>query len=154
MIPELIQSALILEDLGAVDKSGAIAEILDAGCQAGLFTKRQRTAFSKRLMEREKLGSTGIGNGVAVPHIKGKEVTAPWLILARSLGGVDYAAVDGRAVHLVFLLGMPLDQAEDHLHCLRWISGLARNADFRRFCAGAAGEQTIRDLLHEMSAGS
>ena len=59
--------------------------------------------------------------------------------------------LDGRNVHVLFLLISPSDAPESHLQCLRWIAGLARDTDFRRFLLDAESEGAIRDLLTEMS---
>jgi PTS system nitrogen regulatory IIA component len=108
-------------------------------------------AVRKKIIERENLGSTGIGNGIAVPHVKDRGIERISLVLARSNDGIDFAAVDGRDVNTVFTIFAPEDHADEHLQILRWISVLARNADFRSFVRNASGEAEIRDLLHEMS---
>lgn len=151
MIPELIDSALVLGSLEATTKAEALDEILAAAVARKQLTKRKVPAIRERLAEREALGSTGIGNGVAVPHVKVDSIDRTVLMLARSADGIEYGAIDGRPVHTVFLILAPKDAAEEHLQLLRWISGLARNADFRRFLKNAADEDEMRDLLREMS---
>ena len=154
MIKTLIDHALIIENLDASTKQGAIPEIMAAVGKSKFVPAGQVRAIVKQLHEREALGSTGIGNGVAVPHVKSDKIKDLWLVLARSLSGVDYQAIDGRPVHTIFLMGAPASRAEDHLQCLRWVSTLARNPDFRRFVMDADGSDAIRELLHEMSAAS
>jgi len=105
----------------------------------------------KRLTEREAIGSTGLGNGVAVPHLKSDEVQGVTMVLARSKAGIEWQAIDGRPVHIVFLLVSPADEPEAHLRCLRWIATLARSADFRRFLLDAADVEAMRELLREMA---
>lgn len=151
MIHALIDSALILERLEASSKHDAIEEILTAAVDAKRLSRNRLTAIRKRIEEREALGSTGIGNGVAVPHVKVDSVQETLMILARSVEGIDYGAIDGRPVHVLFLIVAPKNAADEHLQLLRWISGLARNADFRRFFAHAADAAEIRDLLTEMT---
>jgi mannitol/fructose-specific phosphotransferase system IIA component (Ntr-type) len=82
--------------------------------------------------------------------VKSDDVTKATLVLARSKKGLDWSAIDGRPVHIVFLLVSPAEEPEIHLQCLRWIAGLARNADFRRFLLDASDETAMRDLLREM----
>lgn len=151
MIRDLIDSALVLEDLSATDKDAALDEILDHAVSEGVVAKRKRAAVRKLLGDREALGSTGIGNGVAVPHVKSADMDRICLVLARSTQGIPYDAVDGRDVTTVFMLLAPTDAADQHLQSLRWISSLARNQDFRRFVMSAADQAAVRDLLHEMS---
>ena len=151
MHAQLIKSATIIESLEASSKPQILAEMLRAAVDSGRLTARSTTALKKKLAEREALGSTGIGNGVAVPHVKTGSVSELFMILGRSIEGVDYEAVDGQPVHTVFLLVAPSRQEESHLQSLRWIATLARNPDFRRFVRDAPGEKEIRALLYEMS---
>ncbi len=154
MIRKLVQTATILPELQAGSREAALKELLQAALEAGAFPKKAFNGLHKKLAEREAMGSTGIGNGVGVPHVKGDEVKQPTLVLGRHRSGIEYQAIDGRLVQILFLLVTPTAAAEDHLKCLRWISGLARSADFRRFCLDAADEVAIRELLLEMSPAS
>lgn len=152
MFSELIKSTTIVESLAASSKPKILAEMLKAGVDAGRLAAKSIARLKKKLAERETLGSTGIGNGVAVPHVKSESVSEQCMILGRSIEGVEYQAVDGQLVHTVFLLVAPSGQAELHLQTLRWIASLARNRDFRRFVQDASGEKEIRALLDEMSS--
>ncbi|MDP6929757.1 MAG: PTS sugar transporter subunit IIA [Planctomycetota bacterium] len=150
MIKELIDTAIIIEELENSEKSAALREVLAVvGEQVGMGDK-ELTSLTRRLFKRERLGSTGIGNGVAVPHVKGKTIDHMRLVLARSPAGIEYQAIDGQDVKTIFLILAPEGEAEKHLQALRWISILARDADFRRFVLVAKGPDEIRDLLFEM----
>lgn len=150
MIRQLIETALIIDSVEAAEKSIALQRMLEEAVSAERLARRDLAAVQKALLEREEKGSTGIGNGVAVPHVKGKEVKAMSLVLGRSKQGVPYHAIDGRPVHSIFMILAPLQEAEAHLQALRWISTLARNADFRRFMMQASDEAQMRELLLEM----
>ncbi|MCA8942003.1 MAG: PTS sugar transporter subunit IIA [Planctomycetes bacterium] len=153
MIANLIDHAHVVASISATDKEGAIAEMLDSAAAAGVIKPAHRKPLREALLARERDGSTGIGNGVAVPHIKdAKQVKETTLIFGRSETGIPFDAVDGRDVQILFMVIGPQDSAERHLEVLRWVSGLARNADFRRFTQSAADADALRDLLHEMSA--
>lgn len=150
MLKKLIDDALIDPSLAATDKEATLRMLLARLVEAGRVDKKHLAAMSKRLLAREKLGSTGIGNGIAVPHVKAVEVRTTSIAVARLPEGMDYDAIDGRPVHGIFLIVAPQAAAEEHLQVLRWVSSLARSADFRRFLAHAAGEREIRELLTEM----
>lgn len=154
MIQTLVDSAAILAEVKATTKEAALKELLQCAQESGAFPKKIAASLGKKIAEREALGSTGIGNGVAVPHVKGEDVNKVSLVLGRSRAGIEWHAIDGRPVHTMFLLTAPPSESELHLKCLRWISGLARNADFRRFFLDAADEVAIRDLLLEMAPKS
>ena len=151
MIAALIDSAVIVESLASSEKPDALRELLQACVEQGVFQKRQLGAVSELVAEREAIGSTGIGNGVAVPHVKTSHVASIRLALGRSIDGIDYEAIDGRPVETLFMILAPEDAAQDHLAALRWVSMLARNADFRRFVSSAETAEDIRELLREMS---
>jgi mannitol/fructose-specific phosphotransferase system IIA component (Ntr-type) len=77
-------------------------------------------------------------------------VSRPSLVLGRAKTGIEWQAIDGRPVQIVFFVVSPSDDPESHLQCLRWISTLVRNGDFRRFLLDAHGEAQIRELLREL----
>ena len=151
MIAKLIEAAAMVGELEAKNKDAALKELLAAALEAGAFPPKAQKALAKRLNDREAICSTGLGNTVAVPHVKADDVTRPTLVLGRCKQGLDWQAIDGRAVHVVFLLVSPAGEPENHLQCLRWIAGLARSADFRRFLLDAKSPDAMRDLLREMS---
>ncbi len=152
MIAQLIEAAAVLAEIGATNKEGALKELLAAAQGTGCFDAKAGKGLAKRLAEREAIGSTGLGNGVAVPHVKGEGVKGPTLVLARCKKGMEWQAIDGRPIHILFLLVSPAGEPELHLQGLRWIAGLARNADFRRFLLDARDGEAMRELLRELSS--
>ena len=151
MIRKLVEGAGLIEELQASTKEAALQEMLAAAQDAGAFQGSARKVLQKRLADREAIGSTGLGNSVAVPHVKGDGVEGITLVVARCHAGLEWQAIDGRNVHVLFMLVSPSEEPEAHLQCLRWIAGLARDTDFRRFLLDAGGESAIRELLIEMS---
>ncbi|MFK7741927.1 MAG: PTS sugar transporter subunit IIA [Planctomycetota bacterium] len=152
MIRNLVQDAAVIGQVEGSTKEAALKELLAAAQSVGAFDESARKALSKRLSDREAIGSTGLGNSVAVPHVKGESVEKTTLVVARCRQGLEWQAIDGRPVHVLFLLVSPTGEPESHLQCLRWIAGLARNADFRRFLLDADSDDAIRDLLLEMGS--
>ncbi|MEC7584416.1 MAG: PTS sugar transporter subunit IIA [Planctomycetota bacterium] len=150
MISELVDSATILPGLEASTKEAALKELLQAALDAEVFPKKRSAALKKRLNDREAMGSTGLGNGVAVPHFKHDDVTQSSVVVARAGDGIEWEAIDGEPVTIMFLVMSPTADPDSHLQCLRWISTLARNGDFRRFFLGADGQDQMRDLLREL----
>jgi mannitol/fructose-specific phosphotransferase system IIA component (Ntr-type) len=150
MFASIVDGAGLVAELSATTKDAALKELLAAARATGAFSEKVAKAMQKRLLEREALGSTGLGNGVAVPHVKSDGVDRIVLALGRSKHGLDWQAIDGRKVHIVFLLVSPAEDPELHLRCLRWIATLARSADFRRFLLDADDAGAMRDLLREM----
>ena len=151
MIRKLVDGAVLVAEMAAKNKDAALKELLGVALASGGFLAKAQKGLAKRLAEREAVGSTGLGNGVAVPHVKSEDAKGVTLVLARSKAGIDWQAIDGRHVHIVFLLVAPAGEPEAHLRCLRWIATLARSADFRRFLLDSAGVDAMRELLREMA---
>ncbi len=154
MIARLVEDAALLSALSAKNKEGALKELLTAAHGVGKLSPKAGKALAKKLHDREAIGSTGLGNGVAVPHVKSDDVDGVTLVVARSTEGLEWQAIDGRAVFILFLVVSPVNEPEQHLQCLRWIATLARSADFRRFLLDAEDESAMRELLREMVPGA
>ena len=100
-------------------------------------------------MEREKLGSTGIGQGVAIPHGKSDSVESLVAALGVSKRGVDFESLDGEPVNLIFLLVAPPDSAGQHLKALARISRLLKDKFFRQALREAKSLEEIQRIIKE-----
>ncbi|MEE2887834.1 MAG: PTS sugar transporter subunit IIA [Planctomycetota bacterium] len=148
----LFDTVVLVPALRAASRDDALAEVLDRMAEAGVVEEKAREGIYQQLVVREDHGSTGLGNGVAVPHVKETDVGETRIAVAISAAGIPFDAIDGKPVHILFLvLGAAGAPPEDHLQTLRWVSGLARNTDFRRFAPAVDGPEALRDLLVEMS---
>ncbi len=101
------------------------------------------------LQNREKLGSTGIGNGVAVPHGRLPDMDGIVVVFGRSTGGVDFNAPDRELVHLFFLLVAPEDSAGDHLKTLARISRIVKSPDCRRALMESMDNESLYQVISE-----
>jgi mannitol/fructose-specific phosphotransferase system IIA component (Ntr-type) len=146
---DFICRGAILVNLEAVDKEGTIREMVQSLCKASKIDKNEYESIVKAILKREELGSTGIGRGVAVPHTKHASVDRLVGSVAVSPHGVDFASLDGEAVHLFFLLISPLDRPGDHLRALENISRQLRDDTFCRFLKQAKTVEDIQTLLDE-----
>lgn len=99
------------------------------------------------LEDREKLGSTGIGNGVAIPHGRLKELKDIQMVFGRSKGGVDFDAHDGEPVYLFFLLVAPEDSAGLHLKALARISRIMKNPECRERLMDSESDEDLFEVL-------
>jgi PTS system fructose-specific IIC component len=148
---ELFSEDTILDRLLATTKDDAFSEMLDSLVTAGKIQKKDVSALKRKLREREKLATTGIGHGVAVPHVRSTQVTELSVCFGRSVEGLEYHAPDGQRVHSIFMILAPNEASEDHVKLLRWISIIGRDSDFRRFALAAKGRDEILALLKEKS---
>ena len=138
-----------VDDLEAVEKEDVIRELVGRLVTAGAIGPRSAKGIIQAIMDREALGSTGIGRGIAVPHAKHASVDRLVGCMGRSKTGVNFAAIDGEPVFLVFLLVSPLDQPGPHLKALEHISIVLRDENFSRFLRRARDKTELVSLLAE-----
>ncbi|MCG3175498.1 MAG: PTS system fructose-specific EIIABC component [Candidatus Omnitrophica bacterium] len=146
-IVEFLSEKAVTANLKATDKEGIIRELVDVLAKAeGIRNKEE---LVRVLMSRESLGSTGIGQGVGIPH--GKTNTVKKLTAAFGLcqQGVNFEALDGEPVHLFFLLVAPEDSAGPHLKGLARISRLLKDKYFRESLKQLTDEKAILKLIKE-----
>ena len=146
---DFVSVRAIKADLSALDKPGAIRELVESLGAAGSIKSSDADGIVAAIMKREELGSTGIGRGVAVPHTKHPSVDRLVGTVGVSSEGVDFNSLDGDKVQLFFLLVSPPDRPGDHLRALENISRQLRDEMFCRFLKQAKTAQDIQQLLEE-----
>ncbi|HEY3278804.1 MAG TPA: PTS sugar transporter subunit IIA [Syntrophorhabdaceae bacterium] len=129
-IEEVLHEQCVLSDLTGTSKKEIITELVKALGDAHLVQDTEKAVAV--VLEREKLGSTGIGDGVAIPHGKLKGIDTIRCVFGRSKAGVDFDAIDHKPVHIFFLLIAPEDSASLHLKMLSRISIVLRDPSFRK----------------------
>lgn len=149
-ILELLDRNCILANLKAVNKQGVLEELAGALVpgQDGLTLQ----TVVEVLLDRERLGSTGIGDNIAIPHGKLANLSKLRLAFGRSLKGVDFNSMDGKPTHLFFLLLAPINSAGLHLKALAKISRMLMSQSFRESLMKAASVDEIYQLLAERDA--
>ncbi|TLN25722.1 PTS sugar transporter subunit IIA [bacterium] len=128
-ISDFLDEKAIICDLAASTKEAAIAEMVEALIASGSYSDPEKALGV--LMEREKFGSTGIGEGVAIPHGKLADIQNVTSVFALSKNGVEFESMDGAPVHILFLLLAPEESAHLHLKALARISRLVKSRQFR-----------------------
>lgn len=146
----LLQPEDIIPDLAAATKVQVLTEL--AAKVAERHSGLDCEELLKILLERERLGSTGIGDGIAIPHGKLKRLDRPALAFGRSLGGVDFNALDGRKVNLFFLLIAPEDAFGMHLKMLARISRILKDPGVRKGLLEAPDAAAIFDTIREQDS--
>jgi fructose-specific phosphotransferase system IIA component len=144
---EFLDPSSISLDLKSQSKADAIKELCGLLKSNGKINDLEPVANA--LMEREKLGSTGIGQGVAIPH--GKSDATPTMIgaLGISRKGVQFDALDGEPVHVIFMLVAPNDASGQHLKALARISRLLKDKFFRQAIKEAKLPADIAKIIQE-----
>ena len=116
----------IRANMAALDKEGAIREMVQSLVEAKRVNAAEFESIVKAILKREELGSTGIGRGVAVPHTKHPSVDRLIGTVSVSPAGVDFASLDGETVNLFFLLISPPDRPGDHLRIGKHLAAAPR----------------------------
>ena len=135
-------------------KDETIGELVDNLASAGLLTSDLADTALSALQERERAASTGIGRGVAIPHVKVPGLDAAVVSLSIHPDGLDWEALDREPVRIVFTVLRP-DQAgelhdpERHIQMMRWVAALAQDADFRSFATQVRNKKELVSLLKE-----
>ncbi len=145
----LVREASIL-DLAATTKTDILAEL--AGSLSATESALDRDGLLTVLCEREALQSTGIGEGVAIPHGKVQGLDRLVATFARSKGGVDFESIDGQPTQLFFLLVVPEQSGGQHLKALARISRFFRDASFREKLLSATDLDEIFRAIEEEDA--
>lgn len=152
-LTEFVVRDAIIPSLKGGSKEDVIRELVESLRLAGAIQPADEEAVVAHILKREELGSTGIGNGVAVPHTKHPSVESLSATVAISRSGVDFSSLDGEDVFILFLLVSPPDRPGDHLRGLENISRHLRSQDFCSFLKQARTVDEIWELLQEADSG-
>ncbi|MDA0837138.1 MAG: PTS sugar transporter subunit IIA [Planctomycetota bacterium] len=144
----LIEESLVPE-LQAKDKEAVIKELVRSLTESKAIKAVDESSVVDALMKREELGSTGIGQGVAVPHARHPAIKELVGVFGHSTGGVDFNALDGESVHAIFLLLSPVASSGEHLQALALISRMLRNDAFCKLLRETAGSEDLTRLLRD-----
>lgn len=146
-ITDLLTEDTIVLDLNARTKKEVIEELVDVLEKTGKLHNRQ--TFIEAIFAREAQSTTGIGEGIAIPHAKTKAVRTPAVVFGRSKEGIDYDSLDGKRSHLFFMIAAPEGANNTHLEALSRLSTLLMDASFRSKIENASTKQQIIQAIQE-----
>lgn len=146
-IMEFLNKKAITASLKATDKEGVIRELVDLLASADDIKNKEDLV--KALLTRESLGSTGIGQGIGIPHAKSSNVKSLVAAFGLSQKGVNFDSLDGEPVYIFFLLIAPEESAGPHLKALARISRMLKDKYFRELLKKAKDEKEILRIVQE-----
>jgi PTS system nitrogen regulatory IIA component len=149
-ISDLLAPDAVIPALKVQTKKQLLQELAARAARGGLPEKR----IFETLNERERLGTTGVGQGIAIPHGRMAEVSRITGVFARLEGGLDYEAVDSQPVDLVFMLLAPENAGADHLKALARVSRLLRNQQTCEKLRAASTAEAIYAILTDRGSSS
>ena len=150
---DFVVAEAIVPEIQAQDRNGAIKEMVESLASAEGLPKTAVDEIVQAVVKREQNGSTGFGKGVAVPHVKHAMVKRMVAAVGRSVGGIDFNALDHQPVYSIVLLLSPENEPKNHLAAMNIIFSNLQKDMFRKFLRQSVTREQILDLLDEADQG-
>ena len=148
-LTEIILFDTINPALISKKRDDSIQELLEGLVQSGVLTPTLKDDYFKKILKRERKGSTGIGKGVAIPHVKDSTIKSVKVTIGIHAQGIDFNALDREPVQIIFLVLSPEENPEEHLKAMESIVNLLSQESFRRFIKQSKTKEDIKTLLYE-----
>jgi PTS system nitrogen regulatory IIA component len=142
---DLLGENVIKIPLQSISKQDIIKELIQIVKDAGMIKNAQ--AVMAAVLKRESLGSTGLANGIAVPHAKTAEVSSLTVAIGIAPKGIDFAALDGQPSRLFFLILAAPDQSGPHIEALAEIASITKSETFCRMITQAKSAREVLDIF-------
>ena len=149
-IRELLRTDLMIMDLKAQTKAEVIDEMVRNLFEKGVI--KDEEAYKKDIIKREEEGSTGMGDGIAIPHAHNEAVNEPAVMFAKSQAGVDYDSLDGQPAHLFFMIAAPEGGDNTHLQALAALSQVLMNPDVTSALKSADTPEKVQAIFADAVA--
>lgn len=146
-LSQLLDESCVNLSLSSRRKKEAIKEMIEMLSKAGKINNPEK--IERELLEREKIGTTGIGGGIAIPHILTNNVSETIMAFGRKKEGLNFDSIDGEPVNLIFLLLGPRGEESLHLRILCKLSRLLHNSNFKNALLKAEKEEEILQLIKQ-----
>ena len=146
-ITELLTLDTIAMDVEATNKNGVIDELVNQLNQAGKLNDVE--AYKEAIHQREGQSTTGIGEGIAIPHAKVAAVETPAIAFGKSKAGIDYQSLDMQPAHLFFMIAAPEGGAQTHLDALAKLSGILMDEQVRADLLAAETPEEVQAIINK-----
>jgi PTS system fructose-specific IIC component len=146
-LSEALKAGAIKVNLRSSDKYGAINELIDLAEEAGVLLNKEE--FKSAIVARERQQSTGLDNGVAIPHALSDSVREVFACLGISRGGVEFQSLDGKPAKLIFLIGAPPGMNTQYLSVLSKVARIFIKADIRSRVLNASSSQEVMRIIED-----
>ena len=144
-ITDILKKEHIIDNLVSTDKASTLEELSSFLKNKGLVSNKE--TLLNALMGREQLGSTGIGENVAIPHAKISEIDQIITMFGRSIKGIEFDSLDKKPVHFIYLVLAPMNSSGQHLKVLARISRLLKNKPLRESIISATETNQIYSII-------
>jgi PTS system nitrogen regulatory IIA component len=153
-LADVVCQDAIIAQLGDSGRDAVIEELVQSLGEHKKMKAADIKALAKSVIKRENEASTGIGKGVAVPHVKHKSIKEPVAVVGCSQEGIGFASLDKQPVYSVFLLLSPASNPDKHLQAMETIFKNLQKDDFRRFLRQAATTEAIVEAIKDADEDS
>ena len=150
---EFICFDAVIPELKADDRDGVIQELVIALEKAGKLKKSNSKKIVKAMIERENEASTGMGKGVAIPHVKNSAVKNVIATIGKKAKGIDFSSLDKQPVYSVILLVSPANDPDRHLQAMENIFSHLQKEKFRKWLRQSETTKRIKELLKDADDG-
>jgi PTS system fructose-specific IIC component len=144
-ISNFLKPEAVMMEINATEKLAAIEELVEF--MVGKNIARDRQQLFDALAKRENLESTGIGEGIAIPHARTDAVDDLVLVFARSSSGIDFSSIDGKPSHIIFLIASPENKKSEYIIALAKLSRLLRRLPVREQLRNASSPQEVMEII-------
>ena len=153
-LADVVCQDAVIAQLGSSERDAVIEELVQSVAGHKKMKAADAKALAKAVIKRENEASTGIGKGVAVPHVKHKLITEPVAVVGCSQEGIDFVSLDKQPVYSVFLLLSPASNPDKHLQAMETIFKNLQKDDFRRFLRQARTPEAIIEAIKDADEDS
>lgn len=145
-ITDLLTFDTMAMDLQATTKDGVIDELVETLSTAGILS--DKTSFKEAIHAREAQSTTGVGEGIAIPHAKSDAVKKPAIAFGKAIDGIEYESLDGQPARLFFMIAAPAGGAQTHLEALAKLSGILMNEEVRTELLHATTKEEVIETIN------
>ncbi len=139
----------VIVGIPPADRDEVLRDFVDRLVALGAFPQEAGTTVLRAVLKRERVGSTGVGRGIAIPHAKTSAVEKPIVAFARIAEPIPYGATDGADVHSLFLVVSPAEAGDVHVSILKWIASIARSDYYSKVLRNTNDAASLHSLFLE-----
>lgn len=148
-LSDIVCFSAIIPELESKDRNGAVRELVEILYREGRLGSLEPEKLTKAIIQRENEASTGMGKGVALPHIKVDGIEEPVAAVGRSSKGIDFRSLDKQPVYTILLLISPKENPDKHLQAMEILFRHLNQDDFRRFLRQAQTVEEIVEIIRD-----
>jgi len=146
---QFLERRSVIVGLAPAERDEVLRAFVDRLVAEGVLEEPAGTSVLRAVLKRERVGSTGVGRGIAIPHAKTSAIETPVIAFARLATAIPYGASDGADVHSLFLVVSPAESHEQHVAILKWIASIARSDYYSKVLANTSEPDSLHSLFLE-----